>query len=177
MKHLAWQHPKLRKSSYLNISQPFFRNPILSKSLYLDKKKKKFAPLRFSFVLPLVVSLFLFPTLPITTFLPSALPNSSHVPSSLRGVCGRLEWFWWLGTGCRYLRGFAHSMGVQHSHRSGLQNCCKARCQTFDCHAVALVRHGRPHTARAESVTLLLTSLFQIRAKKAGWLTCSSASA
>lgn len=74
--------------------------------------------------------------------------------------------------------GLAHSMGLQHSHRSGLRNCCKARRQIcFDCQAAALVRDSRPHTAQAESATLLLTSLFQIRAQKAGWLKRRAASA
>lgn len=51
-------------------------------------------------------------------------------------------------------------------------------CQTcLDCQAAALVGDSRPHSAQSESVTLLLTSLFQIRAKKAGWLKRRSASA
>lgn len=73
-------------------------------------------------------------------------------------------------TGQRLLQGFARSMGLQHSHRSGLRNCCKARRQTcFNCRAALFVLGSRPHAEQSESVTLLLTSLFQIRAKNAGW--------
>lgn len=168
MKHFALQHPK----QIFNHFTPFFQ-----KSHFPQIPMFRLKSLLIYVCLLSCLLLYFSPTLPIATFVPSGLPNSSHIPSSQREICGQFEWFWWLGTGYRYLRGFAHSMGLQHPHHSGLQNCCKARRQTFDCHAVALVRHSRPHTAQPESVTLLLTSLFQIRAKKAGWLTCSSASA
>lgn len=147
--------------------------PILSISSFLNEKVSIIVVVFFS-----VASSWFF-ALPVTTiFLPSRLPNFLHLPTSLGSMLPVRVFFWWLATGYRYLRGSAHSMGLQHSHRSGLWNCCKARRQTcFDCQAAALVRDNRRHTAQAESVTLSLTSLFQIRAKKAGWLKHRSAPA
>lgn len=96
-----------------------------------------------------------------------SLPMCSESESNMRPVQVVFDW---PTTGQWLLQGVARSLGPQHSRRSGLRNCFKARHQSrFDCRAALFVLGSRPHAEQSESVTLLLTSLFQIRAKTARW--------